>query len=150
MFLFKSSVSWSISSNKTISLLVSRERRAKTCITAQGEGLIELRFRLYDGKDIAHGTYKSSMTVSTLKQKIVAEWPQGNTIPESINDLKLIHAGKVLENSKTLADCTIKIGDIPVDVITIHVLVQPAKSKRKTVKSKEEMQKLKPCGCIIL
>ncbi|GMI66568.1 hypothetical protein like AT4G24990 [Hibiscus trionum] len=119
---------------------------------ADGEEFIELRFRLYDGKDIAHGTYKSSMTVSTLKQKIVAEWPQGNPVtPKSINDLKLIHAGKVLENNKTLADCTITtIGDLPDDVITMHVLVHPSKSKRKTAKSKEDMQKLNPCGCIIL
>ncbi|KAE8692014.1 Membrane-anchored ubiquitin-fold protein 3 [Hibiscus syriacus] len=118
---------------------------------AEGEEFIELRFRLYDGKDIAHGTYKSSMTVSTLKQKIVAEWPQGNTItPKSINDLKLIHAGKVLENNQTLADCTITIGDLPDDVITMHVLLQPSKSKRRTVKSKEDMQKLNRCGCIIL
>ncbi|KAK8588256.1 hypothetical protein V6N13_087196 [Hibiscus sabdariffa] len=113
--------------------LQARERRAKASIIAQGERLIELRFRLFDGTDIAHSTYKSSMTVSTIKQKLVAEWPQDNTvIPESENDLKLIHAGKVLENSKTLAKCTIKAGDLPVDVITMHVLVQPAKSKRKT------------------
>ncbi|KAL4362807.1 hypothetical protein GQ457_04G028580 [Hibiscus cannabinus] len=128
-----------------------RERRAKTSTMAEGEEFIELRFRLYDGKDIAHGTYNSSMTVSTLKQKIVAEWPQGNTVtPKSINDLKLIHAGKVLENNTTLADCTITIGDLPDDVITMHVLVHPSKSKRKIVKSKEDMQKLNPCGCIIL
>ncbi|KAK8702189.1 hypothetical protein V6N13_020556 [Hibiscus sabdariffa] len=131
---------------------------------AEGEEFIELRFRLYDGKDIAHGTYNSSMTVSTLKQKIVAEWPQGyvlslywfpplnsllaefcNTVtPKSINDLKLIHAGKVLENNTTLAECTITIGDLPDDVITMHVLVHPSKSKRKIVKSKEDMQKLNP------
>ncbi|KAL4353602.1 hypothetical protein GQ457_06G029760 [Hibiscus cannabinus] len=131
--------------------LQARERRAKASIIAQGERLIELRFRLFDGTDIAHGAYKSSMTVSTIKQKIVAEWPQDNTvIPESENDLKLIHAGKVLDNSKTLAKCTVKFGDLPVDVITMHVLVQPAKSNRKTEKSKAEMQKLNTCGCIIL
>ncbi|XP_039007578.1 membrane-anchored ubiquitin-fold protein 3-like [Hibiscus syriacus] len=100
----------------------------------EGEEFIELRFRLYDGKDIAHGTYKSSMTVSTLKQKIVADWPQGNTVtPRSLNDLKLIHAGKVLENNQTLADCTITMGDLPDDVITMHVLVKPSRSKRRTV-----------------
>ena len=44
---------------------------------AEGEGCIELKFRIYDGTDIAHSTYSSSTTVGTLKQKLVAEWPQG-------------------------------------------------------------------------
>ncbi|KAK6260191.1 hypothetical protein SCA6_014665 [Theobroma cacao] len=134
---------------------------------AEGEKLIELKFRIYDGTDIAHSTYASSMTVSTLKQKIVAEWPQDKTVtPKSINDLKLIHAGKVLENNKTLADSKITFGDLPVGVITMHVVVQPALAKNKTgsdglslssvsfshlswctaEKSQEEMQKLNSCG----
>ncbi|XP_022758073.1 membrane-anchored ubiquitin-fold protein 3-like [Durio zibethinus] len=116
-----------------------------------GEQLIELKFRIFDGTDIAHSTYASSMTVATLKQRIVAEWPQDKTVaPKSINDLKLIHAGKVLENNKTLADSRITFGDLPVGVITMHVVVQPVIANNKTEKSKEEMQKLNSCGCIIL
>ncbi|XVF21897.1 hypothetical protein REPUB_Repub12eG0128800 [Reevesia pubescens] len=118
---------------------------------AEGEELIELKFRIYDGTDVAHSTYASSMTVATLKQKIVAEWPQGKTVtPKSINDMKLIHAGKVLENNKTLADSRIIFGDLPVGVITMHVIVQPVIAKNKTEKSKEEMQKLNSCGCVVL
>ncbi|XP_039061814.1 membrane-anchored ubiquitin-fold protein 3-like [Hibiscus syriacus] len=131
--------------------LQARKWRTKPSTVAQGEGLIELRFRLCDRKDIARGNYEPSMSVSTLKEKIVAEWPQGNKVtPESINDLKLIHAGKVLRNNKTLACCTKKVGDFPDDVITMHVLAQPAKSKRKTANNKEELPKLNACGCIIL
>lgn len=101
---------------------------------AEGKELIELKFRIYDGTDIAHSTYASSMTVATLKQKIVAEWPQDKTvIPKSINDLKLIHAGRVLENNKSLADSRITFGDLPVGVITMHVVVQPTTiAKNKT------------------
>ncbi|KAG8477669.1 hypothetical protein CXB51_027663 [Gossypium anomalum] len=66
--------------------------------------------------------------------------------PKSIHDLKLIHAGKVLENNKTLADSRITVGDLPLGVITMHVVVQPSKAKQKTEKSKQEMQKLNPCG----
>ncbi|GMI76057.1 membrane-anchored ubiquitin-fold protein 4 precursor [Hibiscus trionum] len=116
-----------------------------------GEELIELKFRIYDGTDIAHSTYAPSMTVANLKQKIVAEWPRDKTIaPKSVKDLKLIHAGKVLENNKTLADSRITIGDLPVGFIIMHVVVQPATGKNKTEKSKEEMQKLNSCGCVIL
>ena len=50
----------------------------------------------------------------------------------SVSDLKLIHAGKVLENNKTLADSRITFGDIPGDVVTMHVVVQPRVTKKKT------------------
>lgn len=44
---------------------------------ADGAEQIELKFRIYDGTDIGHSTYASSMTVGTLKQRLVTEWPQG-------------------------------------------------------------------------
>lgn len=44
---------------------------------AEGEGCVELKFRIYDGMDICHGTYASSTTIATLKQRLVSEWPQG-------------------------------------------------------------------------
>ncbi|KAL4366191.1 hypothetical protein GQ457_05G002410 [Hibiscus cannabinus] len=118
---------------------------------AEGKELIELKFRIYDGTDIAHSTYASSMTVASLKQKIIAEWPQDKTVtPKSINDLKLIHAGKVLENNKSLADSMIIFGELPAGVITMHVVMQPAIAKNKTEKSKDDMQKLNSCRCVIL
>ncbi|XP_050917646.1 membrane-anchored ubiquitin-fold protein 3 isoform X2 [Lathyrus oleraceus] len=121
---------------------------------AEGEERIELKFRIYDGTDIAHDTYPvSTTTVGTLKQKLIAEWPQGKTvIPKSVNDVKLIHAGKVLENTKTLADSRITFGDIP-GAITMHVVVQPPIAKKKTEKKKkkkENMQKTNSCSCTIL
>ncbi|XVF11247.1 hypothetical protein REPUB_Repub08aG0010100 [Reevesia pubescens] len=61
--------------------LQAGKQRTKTTM-AEGEELIELKFRIYDGTDIAHGTYSPSMTVATLKQKIIAEWPQGATAVE--------------------------------------------------------------------
>ncbi|KAK9013530.1 hypothetical protein V6N11_041535 [Hibiscus sabdariffa] len=70
--------------------------------------------------------------------------------PKSINNLKLIHAGKVLENNKSLADSRITFGDLPAGVITMHVVVQPAIAKNKTEKSKEDMQKPNSCRCVIL
>ncbi|KAK8532570.1 hypothetical protein V6N12_054007 [Hibiscus sabdariffa] len=96
-----------------------------------GEELIELKFRIYDGTDIAHSTYASSMTVANLKQKIVAEWPRDKTIaPKSVKDLKLIHAGKVLENNKTLADSRITIGDLPAGFIIMHVILAESMTYR--------------------
>lgn len=55
----------------------------------------------------------------------------GKTVsPKSVSDVKLIHAGKVLENSKTLADSRITFGDVPGGVITMHVVVQPPVAKK--------------------
>ncbi|KAJ7972904.1 Membrane-anchored ubiquitin-fold protein [Quillaja saponaria] len=120
-------------------------------VMAEGEDCIELKFRIYDGTDIAQSSYSSSMTVGTLKQRLVAEWPQGKTvIPKSVSDVKLIHAGKILENSKTLAESRITFGDVPGGIITMHVVVQPPVAKKKTEKNQEDMQKLNPCSCSIL
>lgn len=44
---------------------------------AEGEQRVELKFRIYDGTDIGHSTYAPSTSVATLKQRLVAEWPQG-------------------------------------------------------------------------
>ncbi|KAJ9187727.1 hypothetical protein P3X46_003150 [Hevea brasiliensis] len=118
---------------------------------AEGAEQIELKFRIYDGTDIGHSTYASSMTVGTLKQRLVTEWPRDKTVlPKSVNDLKLIHAGKILENSKTLADSRITYGDLPAGVITMHVLVQPPAAKKKMDKNPEEMKKQNSCSCVIL
>ncbi|OVA04333.1 Ubiquitin supergroup [Macleaya cordata] len=94
---------------------------------------IELKFRIYDGTDIGHSNYASTTTVATLKERLVAQWPQDKTvIPKSVNDVKLIYAGKVLENSKTLAESRIPFGDLPGGVITMHVVVQPSIARKKT------------------
>lgn len=41
------------------------------------EDLLELRFRLYDGTDIGPIRYSAALTVATLKERIVSEWPRG-------------------------------------------------------------------------
>lgn len=42
-----------------------------------GEDCIELKFRLSDGTDIGPSKYSQSMTVSSLKEKIISQWPKG-------------------------------------------------------------------------
>ena len=44
---------------------------------ADGEEQVDLKFRIYDGTDIGHGTYISSTAISVLKQRLVHQWPQG-------------------------------------------------------------------------
>lgn len=53
-------------------------------------------------------------------------------IPKAASDVKLISAGKVLENSKTVAQCRTPFGELPGGIITMHVVVQPSSTKTKT------------------
>ncbi|XP_010243571.1 PREDICTED: membrane-anchored ubiquitin-fold protein 3-like [Nelumbo nucifera] len=118
---------------------------------AGSEQRVELKFRIFDGTDIGHSTYASSTTVAALKDRLVSQWPQDKTvIPKSVNDVKLICSGKVLENNKTLAESKIPFGDLPGGVITMHVVVQPPVARKKTDKNQEEVPKLKMCSCTIL
>ncbi|CDP03540.1 unnamed protein product [Coffea canephora] len=115
---------------------------------AEGEEQVELKFRIYDGTDIGHGTYISSTAISVLKQRLVHQWPQDKSIaPKSAGDIKLIHAGKILDDGRTLAESRIPIGDVSGGVITMHVVVQPPNSGKKTEKNPSETQR---CLCAIL
>ncbi|CAK9171996.1 unnamed protein product [Ilex paraguariensis] len=97
------------------------------------EDLVELKFRLYDGSDIGPFRYSPAATVAMLKERIVAEWPKDKKIvPKAANDVKLISAGKILENNKTVGQCKTPFGDLPKGIITMHAVVQPSLAKAKT------------------
>ncbi len=50
--------------------------------------------------------------------------------PKTTNDMKLINAGKILENDKTLAESRVAVGELPGGVITMHVIVRPLTSDK--------------------
>lgn len=52
--------------------------------------------------------------------------------PKAANDVKLISAGKILENNKTVGQCNMHLGELPKGVITMHAVVQPSLAKTKT------------------
>lgn len=49
--------------------------------------------------------------------------------PKTVNELKLINAGKILENNRTLADSRLPV-ELPGSVITMHVVVRPPLSDK--------------------
>ncbi|CAI0457853.1 unnamed protein product [Linum tenue] len=133
------------------------------------EDFVELKFRLYDGTDIGPFRYSPASTVAVLKERIVAEWPKGNyswllawfekmsiavldkkNAPKGANDIKLINAGKILENSKTVGQCKAPFGDLQNGVITMHVVVQPSLAKAKTEKKVDDAPRKNLCSCTIL
>lgn len=52
--------------------------------------------------------------------------------PKSINDLKLINAGKILENNRTLMESRLPLTEVPGGVITMHVVVRPLHLDKNT------------------
>ncbi|XP_047313426.1 membrane-anchored ubiquitin-fold protein 4-like [Impatiens glandulifera] len=119
----------------------------------QDDDLVELKFRLYDGTDIGPFRYSQASTVAMLKERVVAEWPKDKKIaPKAANDVKLINAGKILENSKSVGQCRMPFGELQIGVITMHVVVQPSLVKAKTEKKvdDQEVARKTSCGCSIL
>ncbi|KAK4754667.1 hypothetical protein SAY87_002771 [Trapa incisa] len=115
------------------------------------EDLIELKFRLYDGSDIGPFQYSPASTIGMVKERIVTEWPKDKKIaPKSANDIKLINAGKILENTKPVGQCRIPFGELPKAEITMHVVVQQSVAKTKTEKKVEEFPRKQMCHCTIL
>ena len=54
-------------------------------------------------------------------------------IPKTLNDVKLINAGRILENNKTLAESRVTVGEVPGGVITMHVVVRPPQSDKSGI-----------------
>ncbi|XAR48593.1 hypothetical protein NMG60_11031467 [Bertholletia excelsa] len=116
-----------------------------------GDELIELKFRLADGTDIGPSKYSLRNTVGSVKEKIIAQWPKDNQNgPKTINDMKLINAGRILENNKMLAESRLPIGEVPGGVVTMHVVVRPPLSDKNNDKLKDVHPNKNRCLCSIL
>ncbi|XP_059450678.1 membrane-anchored ubiquitin-fold protein 2 [Corylus avellana] len=110
---------------------------------------LEIKFRLTDGSDIGPKSFPVAASVATLKESILAQWPkEKENGPRTVKDVKLISAGKILENNRTLGECRSPLCDIPGGVTTMHVVVQqPSSEKEKKGANKPEQSK---CMCVIL
>ncbi|KAM0936348.1 putative Ubiquitin-like domain-containing protein [Dioscorea sansibarensis] len=116
-----------------------------------GEGWIELKFRLFDGTDIGPNKYDPSSSVASLKESILARWPQDKELaPKTINDVKLINGGKILENNRTLADSRVPVGELPGGVTTMHVVIRPPLPDKNNEKKLVNAPKQNRCVCSIL
>ncbi|AES77589.1 putative membrane-anchored protein [Medicago truncatula] len=111
----------------------------------------EIKFRLTDGSDIGPKSFPAATSIATLKESILAQWPKDKeNVPRTIKDLKLISAGKILENNKTVGECQSQspLCDTPGTVTTMHVVVQPPTTD-KDKKAANDAAHHK-CGCVIL
>ncbi|WVZ57307.1 hypothetical protein U9M48_007708 [Paspalum notatum var. saurae] len=110
----------------------------------------EIKFRLPDGTDIGPRRFPPASTVATLKETIIAQWPKDKEKgPRTVNDLKLINAGKILENNKTLSECKSPICDFS-GMTTMHVVVRAPTSGKQSDKRAAKKAKDFRCGCAIM
>ncbi|KAA8522523.1 hypothetical protein F0562_013116 [Nyssa sinensis] len=117
----------------------------------EGEELIELKFRLADGTDIGPSKYSPNTTVGSLKEKILAHWPiDKENGPKTVHDVKIINAGKILENNNTLAESRLPVGELPGGVITMHIVVRLPISDKNSEKLQDVFPKKSRCSCSIL
>ncbi|GMH15695.1 hypothetical protein Nepgr_017536 [Nepenthes gracilis] len=87
---------------------------------------LEIKFRLIDGTDIGPRSYPAATSIATLKENILSQWPKDKQdAPKTVKDVKLISAGMILDNSRTVGDCRSPLCDVPGGVTTMHVVVQP-------------------------
>lgn len=108
---------------------------------------LEIKFRLTDGSDIGPKSFPAATSVATLKESILAQWPkEKDNGPRTIKDVKLISAGKILENSRTVGECRSPLVDTPGGVTTMHVVVQAPIEKEKELNQPRQNR----CGCVIL
>ncbi|KAH0923388.1 hypothetical protein HID58_023406 [Brassica napus] len=89
-----------------------------------GEDWIELKFKFTDGLKIIKRLY--------CGKKI--DDRNSENIPKTVNDVKLINAGKILDNNRTLAESTLPVGELPGMVITMHVVLRPPTLDKKSRK----------------
>ncbi|KAL4582017.1 hypothetical protein LXL04_006554 [Taraxacum kok-saghyz] len=88
---------------------------------------VVIKFRLTDGSDIGPKSFPSAASIASLKESIISQWPrEKENAPRTVNNIKLISGGKVLENNGTVGECRSPL----CDVITMHVAIsQPRQEK---------------------
>ncbi|KAJ4961148.1 hypothetical protein NE237_021058 [Protea cynaroides] len=109
---------------------------------------LEIKFRLTDGSDIGPKSFPAATSISTLKETVVAQWPkEKENGPKTVKEVKIISAGRILENNSTVGECRSPLCDVPGGVTTMHVVVQspPSDKEKKSLQLKQNK-----CVCVIL
>ncbi|KAJ0260995.1 Membrane-anchored ubiquitin-fold protein 2 [Hirschfeldia incana] len=113
---------------------------------------LEIKFRLNDGSDIGPKSFPDATTVAALKETVVAQWPRAEKEngPKTVKDVRLISAGRILENNKTVGDCRSPVSNLSDAVTTMHVLVQPQVTEKEKKTKKKAKGDLKQSKCVCL
>ncbi|CAN6922693.1 unnamed protein product [Brassica oleracea] len=113
---------------------------------AEVDDQLEIKFRLNDGSDIGPKAFPDATTVAALKETVISQWPRGQ---RTVKEVKLISAGKVLDNNKTVKDYRSPVSTLVDAVTTMHVIIQPLLSLYLR-KPKDGDPKMNKCVCSIM
>jgi len=83
-----------------------------------------VKFFFADAQTIEE-TFPPSTTVADAKNKLIASWPEGREPIKSIDELKMIYAGKLLDNAKSFAELKIPT----VTQVIMHLQPTPPSAK---------------------
>ncbi|KAF8096840.1 hypothetical protein N665_0299s0004 [Sinapis alba] len=112
---------------------------------------LEIKFRLYDGSDIGPKAFPNATTVAALKETVISQWPrEKENGPRTVKEVKLISAGKVLDNNKTVKDYRSPVSTLVDAVTTMHVIIQQPLVSEKEKKLKDGDPKMNKCVCSIM
>ncbi|GAX74926.1 hypothetical protein CEUSTIGMA_g2372.t1 [Chlamydomonas eustigma] len=120
---------------------------------------IQLKFRHESAGDIGPISFPESTTFTTVKERLISEWPRGATaseVPTQAADVKLILSGRFIEATKTLKDYKKDMGELkPDSVVTLLVFVRPQAAVKKPAAptpapaTKATEEEAKGCTCTI-
>ncbi|KAL0855866.1 hypothetical protein Bca101_061019 [Brassica carinata] len=117
---------------------------------AEVENQLEIKFRLTDGSDIGPKAFPDATTVSALKETVISQWPrEKENGPKTVKEVKLISAGKVLDNNKTVKDYRSPVSNLVGAVTTMHVIIQPLLTEKEK-KPKGDDPKMNKCVCSVM
>uniref|UniRef100_A0A7N0ZSN9 Membrane-anchored ubiquitin-fold protein n=1 Tax=Kalanchoe fedtschenkoi TaxID=63787 RepID=A0A7N0ZSN9_KALFE len=120
-------------------------------VVEEEEDLVRLVFRLYDGMDMGPFEYPSTTTIAAVKQTIVDDWPNDKEmVPMSVNEIKLIHAGKILDSDQTVGRSRMSFADPEQEAIIMHVVLQPFTGNNKSEKNSDKTPKCTCASCSIM
>ncbi|KAF2610166.1 hypothetical protein F2Q70_00009508, partial [Brassica cretica] len=69
--------------------------------------------------------------------------------PKTVKEVKLISAGKVLDNSKTVKDYRNPVSNLVGAVTTMHVIIQPLLTEKEK-NPKGDDPKMNKCVCTVM
>lgn len=98
-------------------------------MAADKDKAFKMRFRHLDG-DLGPFPFQESSSVLSMKSQIWEEWPnEGNLAdkkPESVQHLRILYQGKILQDVLTISDLKQLPGEIVPDrLVTLHLVVAP-------------------------
>mmetsp|Transcript_13219 Transcript_13219/g.48159 ORF Transcript_13219/g.48159 Transcript_13219/m.48159 type:complete len:126 (-) Transcript_13219:453-830(-) len=116
------------------------------------EGECNIRFRFGDKPDLGPFKYHLSTTVGNVKEMLLSDLnskDNENGVTVSAKDVRLIHAGKVLEDPKTLQSYqVVGLSDESGNpfVNTMHVSIRPPAAP-KTPEKRDQGNQPSQCLC---